>query len=315
MGEKNYNYNMSCTPFRYDFRAKETNIRYYLNQFMNRLQMMFEIDGLPETISKRDMLLLIFTRGYGVMIENEGNHYIVEASLGGTPTANYMPTIATVANPALKNLKNYYTIDEDCVVFNCDSSYMGFMPILTKYATALVENDLSMNIVDIVSRAMSILAAKTQNTKNAVDSILKDLEEGKLASVKSSILDDDMISSLPFAGTSAMSNLIISLIEYEQYLKGSCWMDIGVKAPFNMKREALGDAENDLQDASLLPYVDNVKYCLDEACKKANKMFDLNLKVSFTSAWEDIQNEEEHQEDEDEIAPPVDESEVNEDEL
>lgn len=305
MAKKKYKYNLDyCID--YDYRDKETNTKYYVSQFLNRLQMMFKINGLPDTIKERDMLLLIMTRGYGVMIENEGKVYIVEGSLGGIPDQNYMPTEVIIANPYLRNLKTKYIIDKDCVVFNCDSTYQGVMPIITKYAVGLVENDLSMFISIINLRAMNIFTAKSEPVGNAVNKVIKDIEAGEIASIKSSLLDDNMVSSLPYAGSSAMSNILISLIENSQYLKGCCWMDLGVKAAYNMKREALGDAETDLQDASLLPYVDNMKRCLDVACEKANKMFGLNLSAEFDSAWEDIQNEEEHKDDEesDYIAPP-----------
>ena len=71
------------------------------------------------------------------------NLYAFVGGFGGEPDEYYRPTIYTVANPYLKFNKNL-KIDDDCVIIPNDSLFIGLLPMFNKYASQLVENDLSM---------------------------------------------------------------------------------------------------------------------------------------------------------------------------
>ena len=75
------------------------------------------------------------------------------------------------------------------------------------------------------------------------------------------------------------------MTEFQQYLKGSLYNEVGLSSNFNMKRERLISSELDASEDSLFPYVYNMMRCRIEAVKKINEMFDLNIQVDFGSVW------------------------------
>lgn len=290
----NYAYVPHVTP--YDFRNKERCVQNYVFQMLNRTQSMFRYDGLPETIPQRDMELLQQSTGYIGVIEYRGDLYALQGGLGGTPNPYYMPTEFIVANPAL-DLSKTYTIGKDCVIIPNDSMYQGIMPIMQRYATMLVENDLTMMVADINSRITTILSAGDERTQKSALQYLEDVEKGKLGVIIEPKFMEEVtgLQANTYSASGTASSLLISLIEIQQYLKGSFFMELGVKSPFNMKREALGDSENGLQDASLLPLIDDMLKQRQEGWEKVNEMFGSSVRVDLASAWEDIEEEAEHQ--------------------
>ena len=55
-----------------------------------------------------------------------------------------------------------------------------------------------------------------------------------------------------------------------------------------MKREAINGEEVGMNEQALLPLIDNMLLERQQACEKINAMFGTNIKVSLTSAWEDV---------------------------
>ena len=53
---------------------------------------------------------------------------------------------------------------------------------------------------------------------------------------------------------------LTQFIEYQQYLKGSLYNELGLSANYNMKREAIGKGESTLDEDALLPLCDNMLY-------------------------------------------------------
>ena len=58
-----------------------------------------------------------------------------------------------------------------------------------------------------------------------------------------------------------------------------------------MKREALNENETEINKTALIPLIDNMLKCRKEGIEKVNAMFDTNIRVELSSAWEDIQEE------------------------
>ena len=199
-----------------------------------------------------------------------------------------MPTIYTIANPALNISKNL-KIDEDCVVMPNDFLYLGLLPLYERYATGLTENELSMYIATINLRITSIISASDDNTKKSAEKFLEDITSGKLGIIAENAFLDG-IRSQPIRGSSG-DDTITSLIEHEQYLKASWYNEIGLNANYNMKRESINSGESQLNNDMLMPLIDSMLYCREEALKKVNAMYDTNITVRKSSSWEDNQIE------------------------
>lgn len=274
-----------------DMEDKPSIINIYSAQMIDRLMPMFRYEGLPETIPERAFKLQLFLGGYTAITEvpNRGI-YAIQGGLGGTPDPYYMPTIYTVANPALNYSRNLI-IDKECVIIPCDSMYRGLLPIIKLYATLLTENTLTMNLSSINSRLLTLVGATDDNTAESARRYFKDLQNGKIGVIAENSFLDGIRTHPVNAGGG--NNLITQLIELQQYLKAGYMNDIGLQANYNMKRETLNSAETQLDTPALLPLVDDMLNTQRTAFEKVKTLYGLDISVSIASAWVKQENSEE----------------------
>lgn len=271
----------------FDFTDKKENLRHYITYMLNRTMKMFEYDNLPDTIPKRMLELYIMINGHSVIIEHEDNLYVCFGSWGGVPDEYYIPTKYIVSNPYLKLFKTY-TLGEDAVLVYNDTMYYGLMPMFRRYAMNLVENDLTMNIVDVNSRIVALIEAMDDKTRASALAYLKDIEDGKRGVISSTAFFDG-IRAQPYGEHNYQR--LTDLIEFEQYTKASWFNEIGLNANYNMKREAITSSEAQLNDDMLPPLVDDMFDCRKAFCENVNDMFGTNISVRWGSAWEDNRKE------------------------
>lgn len=269
----------------YSFEDKERCISAHLAYMLDRLQSMFKWEGLPDTIPERSLELYLMINGnVCIAKDQEGELYAFTGGLGGPPDPYYMPTKYVVTNPALK-LSKTYDIGTDCVVIPNDSMYIGMMPLLKRYATALAENELSINIGSINTRVIDIISAPDDRSKASAEKYLEDVRAGKLGVIgENAFLEGIRVTP---SGSGGTRNSLTSLIELEQYLKGGWFQEIGLMASFNMKREALNSAESEIDNDSLLPLIDNMLDMRRKGADKINEMFGTDISVDFSSSWKD----------------------------
>ena len=271
----------------YDFAKKEDSEQQYVLYMLNRTQSMFKWTGLPDTIPERMVELYLQINGFVGFTQIGEDLYAMRGGLGGKPDAYYMPTIFTIANPALDVSKNL-RIGEECVIVPNDACYLGLMPMFERYASGLAENDLSINIASIMARIIDLISATDDRTKESAIQYLKDIRAGKLGVIASSEFFEG-IKTHDF-GTHSKS-AITDLIELQQYYKASWFNELGLNANYNMKREALSTAESQLNDDELLPLVDNMLHCRQIGAEQVNKLYGTNISVDLASSWEDNQKE------------------------
>lgn len=289
MSEFNY-YGLGQFVKPYDFKNKGKNIQHYITYMLNRVQTMFNYDGLPDTIPKTVLELYLMINGHSVIVRHNDKLYVCFGSFGGEPNEYYIPSQYIVANPYLK-LFNTFTIDVDCVLIRNDSLFYGLLPMFRKYATQLVENDISMNMVDINSRVAMLLSANNDRTKESLELFLKRIESGENAVIAGNMVFESL-NTQPYADSKA-NQMLTDLIEYHQYIKASWFNAIGLQANYNMKRESINSNESQLNDDMLIPLVDDMLECRKQWCERVNAMFGTNITVSLASAWEENEIERE----------------------
>lgn len=275
----------------YDFEKKEACVRDYCVYMLNRTQKMFEYRGLPDTIPARMLEFYLQVNGFACFAEHNGELYAYWGGLGGEPDEYYQPTICVVSNPAQK-LSKTFKIDKDCVIMRNDAFMYGLMPLFRRYATAMVENDLSFKLASINSRIQALITAPDDTTAEAGNKYLKDIEAGKLGVIASNEFLDGL-KSQPVQGS---MRTFTDLIEYQQYLKASWYNEIGLNANYNMKREKLSTTESQMNSDALLPLVDEMLRQRQLGVEKINEMFGTNIEVDFASSWEKLIEEFEESE-------------------
>lgn len=268
----------------YDFADKKTCINNHIRYMLNRTQSMFKWEGLPDTIPQRNLELIIQCNGCAAFYRHNGELYAFSGGLGGEPNPYYMPTIFTIANPALKLTVNA-EIDKDCIIVPNDAMYLGLLPLFSKYATSLTENELSIMVALINSRIPALISSDNDGATKSAEKYIEDIKDGKLGVIASQSFFDG-IKTQPYGATSN-TNIITNLIESQQYMRATWFNDLGLNANYNMKRESINSGESQLNDDALLPLVDNMLECRQKAVEKINAMFDTSISVNLASAWED----------------------------
>ena len=277
-------YHILDNAFNYDPANKRENENQFITYMLNRTQSMFKWSGLPDTIPERILELFLQIEGHCCFYQYEDSLYVFFGGLGGKPDVYYMPTIYTIANPALgisKNLK----IDDECIVMSNDSMYRGLMPLFTRYAAAMTETELSISIATKNSRIISLISAPDDRTKSSAEHYLDQVDKGRLGVIAENAFLEG-IKTQPY-GSAANTNVITNLIELMQYQKASWFNELGLNANYNMKRESLNSEESQLNNDALLPLVDDMLKCRRKAAEKVNEMFGTDISVDLASSWED----------------------------
>lgn len=273
----------------YDFKDKERSVRTYVNYMLNRVQSMFKYNGLPATIPQKMIELYIMVNGHAVIIEHEDSLYVCFGNWGGEPDEYYVPKNYIVANPYL-NLFKTYTIGEDCVLAHNDSLYYGLMPMFQRYASLLVENDITMRMVDINSRISALIDAKDDSTYASAQKYLSDIEAGENGVIASQAFFDG-ITTQPYGEHNYQR--LTDLIEFHQYMKASWFNELGLNSNYNMKREAITSNESQLNDDMLLPLIDDMFNCRQLWIEQVNDMFGTDWSIEWSSSWKDNEQENE----------------------
>lgn len=268
----------------------------YVQYMFDRTNRMFKYNGLPDTIPEYMLEYMLQIYGSVAVISHNGDLYVMRASFGGPPDPYYRPTHAIVANPALALSKNYRIVNylppfdriawdgyDECVRFMNDSQIMGLLPLFSRYAAQMTENDISIHSAQINLRQQTIIAATTGPEMESAEKYMEDLEAGKL----SAIAQRPFLDGINVTNTSqGNSNIIMQLIELQQYLKASWYNEIGLNSNFNMKSQYISSDEINSSADIMLPLIDNMFECRKNAVDWINKTFGTSISVEKDSAWE-----------------------------
>lgn len=251
-----------------------------ITSMLNVTTRMFKYDGLPETITSKDLETQLQVGGFSIWKDVDDKLYSLIGTLGGQPNSYYLPTLAIVANPALKYNASL-EIDKQCVVMRNDNYYQGLMPVICKYADLITEAELSLKYCLYNARIPAIMQADNDNTKQSAENFFKKIINGEEYGIVGSKQLFDGLKSFEFTRAPFVKDIIESI----QYLKGSFYNEIGLQSQFNMKREAINEAEATLNDDILMPTIDTMYDNRVKALEKINAMFGTNITVDFDSSW------------------------------
>ena len=266
----------------------------YIRYFLSRLQSMFQYDGLPETIPAKWLESYLMCNGNALIAQGpDGQLYAFTGGYGGDPNAYYIPTKYIVANPYLQFTKTYDIYDglnkdgNAALIYN-DTYAQGLIPMLRRYCTQLVENDVTMNIADILARATINISTADDKTKSSAELYLKRLRDGELGV----LAETAFIEGLNIREFASVSGTLTNLIEYHQYIKASLFNELGLNSNYNMKRESINSNESQLNDDMLHPLIDDMLKEREEGIARVNELFGTNITVKFAGAWESNEIEE-----------------------
>lgn len=282
---------------------------------LDRTRQMFEYENLPDTIPAYMLELYLQTFGYAAFVQLTepiltpihtpktitfpSGTYVLYGAIGGERDIYFRPRMFIPANPRIRptiQATILYSTSEvetlptpHAIIMKNDTQMAGLLPLFSRYAQQLVENDISIRSAQINARAQVGISVSTDRDRESALKYLDDLEAGKLGIIgEASFLEGIDISNI----STQSSNTIIQLIELQQYLKASWFNELGLNVNFNMKREYMSEEEIAVNTDILLPLIDDMYQCRVEAVDIINKAFNLNIKVSKSSAWANKEQED-----------------------
>lgn len=280
---------------------KAASTRQYIEYMLDRTGQMFEYEGLPDTIPA--YILEQYLQTYGVVAFSETKTvypqnrlgdvteglFVFRGNLGARQDIYYRPSEFILANPVIPEGKNL-KIGTECEIIKNDTRAIGLMPMFTRYAQQMVENDISIRSAQINSRQRVVIVCKTDAQKEAAIRYLNQLEAGELGV----LVGEQFLEGVEVIGAgTANPNSIIQLIELQQYLKASWFNEIGLNTSFNMKREYLSAEEIAANTDVLLPLIDDMFECRQRGIERVNAMYGLNITVKKSSSWDNKARESE----------------------
>lgn len=288
-----YSFLNSINPDYSYVKDKERSARAYYSYFLLRCLRMFEYKNLPDTIDANILDRYLFLNGVAcVGKDGNGDLRVFFGSWGGEQDVYYRPSKFIVSNPHIgSGWQHEYTIFPtaksplvDGVLMRNDTGWYGLHPMLSRYSYLMAENSITLRVADVMLRIIGLLSAPSDKEMIACQEYIDALEDGDLKVIgENPFFDGIRLQSPP----SNNGSYLTQFIEYQQYLKGSFYNEIGLSANYNMKREAIGKGESTLDEDSLLPLCDNMLLARKEDIAKINELFGTNIEVDFSSAWKE----------------------------
>lgn len=282
--------NRRCLEFVTDKSKSSASI---INYMLARLQKMFRYSGLPDSIPRQYLENYLLVNGSCIIAKDKKNPsdpsiYAFVGAAGGEPDIYYRPTKYMVANPSLNFSAEYYISstdpnhEPDAVLIRNDTMWQGLYPMMARYAALISENLLTIRTADVMLRVLALITAPDDSSRLAADQFLKDITDGRLASIaENRFLDGIRMQNPP----SNNGSYLTQFIELHQYLIGSFYNEVGLNANYNMKREALSESETGLNDDSLMPLCEDMLRCRREDMDSVNALFGTSIEVDFDSSW------------------------------
>ena len=272
---------------------KQKSSKYYFRYLLDRTLMMFEYKNLPETIDAYNLERYLQVNGVACVTKApDGKLYAFNGSWGGPQDVYYRPTKFIISNPHLSQLTGDSTFTKECTIFGNEShdavllrndkEWAGLTPLIARYAVLMCENAITVRSATIMLRCLALLAAQDDKGYKSSLAYLSKLEAGELGVIYSSSFSDGVKMQSP---PSNNGSYLTQFIELQQYLKGSFFNELGLRANYNMKREAIGQGESTLDADSILPLCDNMLKCRQEDIAEINNLFGTEISVDYSSAW------------------------------
>lgn len=291
LGDPDGTVNCNC-----DILDKDRGRFQYVQYMFDRTNRMFRYTGLPDTIPEYMLEYMLQIYGSVAIIEYKGDLYALRSEFGGPPDPYYRPTQAVIANPALNVSGTYKIVNNlppndttawdkypECVRFMNDTQLMGLLPLFSRYAAQMTENDVSIRCAQINLRQQTVIGANTGPEIESAKKYMDDLEAGKLSAIATRPFLEGISVNNASIGN---SNSIMQLIELQQYLKASWYNEIGLNSNFNMKSQYISSDEINSSADIMLPLIDNMYECRKKAVEKVNSVFGVSISVEKDSAWE-----------------------------
>lgn len=265
----------------------------YLRQIITEAVAMLKLDGAPETLDVHMMEAFRYCNGHaGVINHSKYGLVCFPGSFAGEPDPygrgqKYVGAL-------LNGEPVEGTIGEDIIVIANNFSYSADLPILYNFAKRLNEVDVSLDLNVFYSRLAPIVKVSNGKVKEAVDQALNNILVGELKSVMASDLESELDG---YKSIDILNITDVKDVDKLQYL--SKYHDDLLRRLYTLGGHAMAGTQKMAQQSAYeVGQNDTVSMiyplerldALREGLDKVNKLFDLNISVDFSKAW-DVEEE------------------------
>lgn len=279
---------MKASKKLYDLTDKETSLYDFFQQTLNKSLRMFAYTNLP--VPEIEFEKQLQEHGYTVVFEYQDKIYCNAGNLTGQDKSPYNePTQAIINIPAL-NLSKTFDLETEAVLVKNDFLQVGLKPLVLSKGTQIIENRLTMYLKNVLGRAPFTITANSDKSILSAQTFINKLASGDLAVIaEDSFLKDVNVNSLTQTGQANMQDLI----NYQTYLYGQLYNEIGLPGLTNEKQERMVSSEIESQQATIRPLVDNMLECRKRGIETMNKLFNGNSQVELDSVWNNVKQKQE----------------------
>lgn len=272
----------------YDLRDKEKSLFDFYEQTLNKSLRMFTYTGLP--LPEIEFEKQLQENGYTVVFKYQDKIYCNSGSLSGQEKSPYnQPTKAIISIPAL-SLSKTFDLETEAVLIKNDFLQVGLKPLILSKGTQIIENRLTMYLKNVLGRAPFTITANSDKSILSAQTFINKLTNGDLAVIaEDSFLKDVNVNSLTQTGQANMQDLI----NYQTYLYGQLYSELGLPGLTHEKQERMLTSEIESQQAAIRPLVDNMLECRKKGIEQMNKLFNGDTQVELDSVWNNIKKKQE----------------------
>lgn len=276
--------------------VKDTSLFYFFWRFLYyKVASAFDIEGQPEYWDNDYLKAVLICRGYSMVFDYLPVGPIPQnCFVSNTIDIFYRPRTVTIANPAIKNTPNIFTVGEDCELIKFTPDYRGLGQLISFYAEnmALCAESAGVNLVN--SQLAFVFRVKNEKQAAAFKEMFDKIRSGDAAAwVDKELFDDDEkptweAFNQDLRSTFIAPDILEMLTAWEVRFKEEIGIpDIDGKKERRIRDEVQASISG--ADANITTWIE----CLNKSLVNVNKMFNLNLRaVRNYSTGGDIDNEQ-----------------------
>lgn len=248
---------------------------FWRDDLFSRLMRLFIYDGLGDSLPQKEIEERLFLLGHCGITQYDGKMTAFFGSFFGPTVYQDEFTNYTVHSPIYSNT---YKINDDIVVIENNSLKIPCIEHVNHYSYLLAHAEVTLIKALIEARdAGGVPIAENEKAKQSLLAYQKAMYQGKV-----SVVSDLAGIGVNYLGADRRTTInIVDLWEVRKNLLKSFYADIGVRASFDKRSNAVIDEVT--SDTSMLLY--NISDMLEErkkGCDRVNKLFGTNWSVRLS---------------------------------
>lgn len=248
---------------------------FWRDDLFSRLMRLFIYDGLGDSLPQKEIEERLYLLGHCGITQYDGKMTAFFGSFFGPTVYQDEFTNYTVHSPIYSNT---YKINDDIVVIENNSLKIPCIEHVNHYSYLLAHAEVTLIKALIEARdAGGVPIAENEKAKQSLLAYQKAMYQGKV-----SVVSDLAGIGVNYLGADRRTSVnIVDLWEVRKNLLKSFYADIGVRASFDKRSNAVIDEVT--SDTSMLLY--NISDMLEErkkGCERVNKLFGTNWSVRLS---------------------------------